>query len=79
MVEVFERTFGHDDAAVGSLKRSKSLVVGHLHSNAAVETLQRVMLNPGPFNELSNVPEYIFVGVMCHLSSGKVSTLWSID
>jgi hypothetical protein len=74
-VEVFARTFGHDGAAVGSLKRSRSSVDGHLHSDAAVETLQRVMLNPGPFNELSNVPEYIFVGEMCHLSSGKVSIL----
>lgn len=63
------RTLGHAGAVVGSFNRSKSSLAAELHAAAARDMLQRVMQNPGPLRELSNVPEYIFAGLIFHLVS----------
>jgi hypothetical protein len=66
-----DRTFGHDGAVVGALKRPRSSEVVELDAEAARVMLQRVMENPGPFNELSKIPEYIFTGLICQFRSAR--------
>ncbi len=68
-VDVLERTFGQDGAVVGAFKRPKSSDVVELDAAAARVILQRVMENPGPFNELSKMPEYILTGLICQFTA----------
>jgi hypothetical protein len=68
-VEVLERTLGHAGAAVSAARRSKSSETGDPHCSAAAARLQRVIEKPGPFNTVSKLPEYIFVGLMLHVVS----------
>lgn len=68
---MFDSTFGHDGAFVSALSRSRSSSADVLLSLAAVVMLHRVIENPGPLREVSNVPEYIFVGLIFQFFSIK--------
>jgi len=73
LVEVLERTLGHEGAFVSAPSSSRSSSTDDLLSLAAAVRLQRVMENPGPFREVSNVPEYIFVGFIFQFCSRGIS------
>lgn len=70
--EVFERKLGQEGALVSAPRRSKSSLVVDLHPSAAFERLHKVMENPGPFNEVSKDPEYIFTRRMRQSTSYNV-------
>jgi hypothetical protein len=57
LVEVLESTFGHEGALVSSLSSSRSSETDVLLSFAASVRLHKVTENPGPFRDVSNVPE----------------------
>lgn len=69
LVEVLERTFGHDGALVSAPRRSISSETDELQATAAVERLQSVIENPGPFSDVSKCPEYIFIGSIPQVDS----------
>lgn len=68
-VEVFASTFGHEGAFVSALNSSRSSETESLLSLAAAVRLHSVMEKPGPLSEVSNVPEYIIVGLMSQFFS----------
>jgi hypothetical protein len=69
LVEVLASTFGHAGAFVSALSSSRSSETEVLLSLVAAVRLHNVMEKPGPFNEVSNVPEYIIVGLMSQFFS----------
>jgi len=77
-VEVFDSTFGHKGAFVSAASNSINSVVNVLLSFAASVRLQRVIEKPGPFREVSNVPEYILVGLISQIFSARVSVLFEL-
>jgi hypothetical protein len=72
-VEVFDSTFGHEGAFVSAASKSINSDADVLLSFAASVRLQRVIEKPGPFREVSNVPEYILVGLMSQILSARLS------
>ena len=72
-VEVFDSTFGHAGAFVSAPSRSINSDTEVLLSFAAVVRLHSVIENPGPFKEVSNTSEYIFVGLISHFDSMRMS------
>jgi hypothetical protein len=57
LVDLLESTFGHEGAFVSALSNSRSSETEVLLSLAATVRLHKVMENPGPFRDVSNVPE----------------------
>lgn len=71
LVEELESTFGHDGAFVSAPSRSRSSEVDVLLSLLAVVKLHKVIENPGPLSDVSNVSEYILVGWISQFFSGR--------
>lgn len=67
---MFDSTFGQAGAFVPAPSSSSNSETEVLLSFAAVVRLHNVIENPGPFSEVSNTSEYIFVGLMSHFVSG---------
>jgi len=78
-VEVLERTLGQEGALVSAPRRDRSSSTDVLLSFAAAVRLQSVIEKPGPFNEVSKGPEYIFVGLMSHFVSKIVNRLSQVN
>jgi hypothetical protein len=68
-----EEVFGHASADVASLRSSMNSDTVDSLFLAAVVRLQRDIENPGPFNDDSKAPEYIFIGFIDHVESGFVN------
>lgn len=57
------------------MSSDKSFEVGVEQIEAVEVRLSNVMENPGPFKEVSNVPMYLWTGLIFHRDSGIISWL----
>ena len=75
-MEPFAHTFGHAGALVSALSSPSNSPKELLPSLAAAVRLHSVIENPGPFNEVSKMPEYIFEGLISHFVSVGTLEFW---
>ncbi len=69
LADIWASWLGQDTAVVGRSRRSSSSATAVWHFLAACERLAREMEKPGAFSDVSNAPERILIGEMCHLDS----------
>ena len=68
-VEKLDKTLGQAGALVSAASKLRRSSTEVLSSSAALDILHRDTENPGPFSDVSKVPEYILVGLISHLES----------